>query len=140
MNVKKWLFATIAVGVAANVYDIVLHGWLLRGMYLDLPDLFRQDSPLNWLVAGDFIAGAVVVWFYDRVYASFGGGLVNGAKFGFYAGVLLGFPAQLFANMMFVGFPYRLAWIWVFVVIGWGLVAGAVAGAVYGSDAKVAPA
>ena len=138
MNVKKWLIATIAVGIVVNVYDGVTHGWLLRGTYMDLPNLFRQDGPLAWFVVGDFVAAAVLVWFYDRVYSSFGGGLAGGAKFGLYAGVLLGFPAQLFQSAMYVGFPYSLAWIWVFLIIGWGLVAGAVAGAVYGPDAKPA--
>lgn len=136
MNVKKWITATIVAGIVVNVYDTVFHGWLLRGTYEGLPELFRADSPIGWLVIGEFLAAAVLVWFYDRVYDAFGGGIANGAKFGFYAGVLLGFPAQLFANMMFVGFPYGLAWIWVVLVIGWGVLAGAIAGAIYGTGAK----
>jgi hypothetical protein len=138
MNVKKLLIAALITGVVVNVYDFAIHAVLLRGTYEGLPDLFRQDSPVGWLVIGDFVMALVVVWFYDRVYSSFGGGALNGAKFGFYAGVLLGFPAQLFAQMMFVGFPYSLAWIWVAAVIGWGVLAGLTAGAVYGSEAKAA--
>jgi hypothetical protein len=140
MNVKKLLVAALVVGVVLNVYDYVVHVVLLQGTYESLPDLFRQDSPVTWLVIGDFIAALVLVWFYDRVRGSFGAGVRGGATFGLYAGVLLGFPAQLFANMMFVGFPYSLGWYWVIGIIGWGILGGATAGAVYGSGAGAAPA
>jgi hypothetical protein len=134
MNVKKLILAALVVGVVVNVYDFIVHGVLLAGIYQGLPDLFRQDMSLTWLVIGDFIAALVLVWFYARVQGSFGEGAAAGAKFGLYAGVLLGFPAQLFANMMFVGFPYSLAWYWVFAIIGWAIVGGATAGAIYKAE------
>lgn len=135
MNVKKLLIATLAVGVVLNVYDFVVHGMLLRGTYESLPDLFKQSDSVTGFVIGDFVFALVFVWFYDRVRSAFGGGAVNGAKLGFYVGVLLGFPAQLFSTMMFVGFPYALAWEWVVATIVVGVLAGATAGAVYGTDA-----
>lgn len=139
MNVKKLLIAALVVGVVLNVYDFVVHGVLLRGTYESLPDLFKQGGSVTGFVIGDFVFALVFVWFYNRVSSSFGGGAANGAKFGFYVGVLLGFPAQLFSQMMFVGFPYTLAWEWVASAIVVGVLAGATAGAVYGTEAK-APA
>lgn len=136
MNLKKLLIAALAVGVVLNVYDLVVHGMLLRGTYESLPDLFKQGGSVTGFVIGDFVFALVFVWFYDRAYSSFGGGVVNGAKLGFYVGVLLGFPAQLFSQMMFVGFPYALAWEWVVSAILVGVLAGATAGAVYGAQAK----
>jgi hypothetical protein len=139
MNVKKLLIATVIVGVVLNVFDFVVHGMLLRGTYESLPDLFAQNDSVAGFVIGDFVFALVFVWFYDRVRSSFGEGTANGAKLGFYVGVLLGFPAQLFAPMMFVGFPYALGWEWVAVTILVGVLAGATAGAVYGTEAR-APA
>jgi hypothetical protein len=134
VNPKKFVLAILVVGIVANVYDFLVHGLLLGPTYASMPGLFRPDSSAVWFVIGDFIAALVVVWFYARVRRSFGGGLAGGAEFGLYIGVLLGFPAQLFMNLMFVGFPYGLGWIWVFAAIGWGIVVGASAGAVYGRE------
>jgi hypothetical protein len=131
MNVKKLLVTTVVLGIVLNVLDAVAHGMILRDRYLALPGLFRQDAHLYWFVIGDFVAALVVVWVYDRVYGSFGGGPKGGATFGFYMGVLVSFPTWLFMRLLFVGFPYSLAWIWTIWGIVLGVVAGAVTGALY---------
>jgi hypothetical protein len=141
MNVKKLLLATLVVGVAANVLDYIVHGQILSGPYYSqLTSLFRQDMPMAWLIIGDFVWALVFVWVYSRVYSSFSGGAKGGATYGLYAGILLNFPANLFMNVMFVGFPYGLAWIWVI----WGIISaviyGAVAGAIYKKEAAPAAA
>ena len=132
MNVKKLLLATLAVGVVMNVLDVVVHGMVLQGMYYSkLTGLFRSDTPTPLLIVGDFVAALVFVWFYDRVYGSFGGGPKGGATCGLYAGVLVSFPTWIFMNLLFVGFPYALAWVWTIYGIAAGVVVGAVAGATY---------
>jgi hypothetical protein len=140
MNVKKLLLAALVVGVVANVLDFIVHGQILAGQYSQLPGLFRQDMPMAWLIIGDFVWALVFVWVYSRVYSSFSGGPKGGATYGLYAGILLNFPANLFMNVMFVGFPYGLAWIWVI----WGIIAavinGTVAGAIYKKEAAPAAA
>jgi hypothetical protein len=131
MNVKKLLLSTVVVGVVLNVLDFVVHGQILAGTYARLSGLFRSDAPLPFLVLGDFVAALVFVWVYDRVYGSFGGGPKGGATYGLYAGVLLNFPTWIFFNLLLVGFPYSLSWIWtIYGVIG-GVILGAVAGATY---------
>lgn len=141
MSVKKLLLAVLVVGVVANVLDFIVHGQILNGAYYSqLTSLFRQDMPMGWLIIGDFVWAFVFVWVYSRVYSSFSGGAKGGATYGLYAGILLSFPAALFFNIMFVGFPYGLAWIWVI----WGIIArviyGAVAGAIYKKEAAPAAA
>ncbi len=132
MNVKKLLLATIAVGVVWIVLDFVVHGQILQGAYYaKLPSLFRADTPLAYWLIGDFVAALVFVWVYDRVYGSFGGGPKGGATYGLYAGVLVNFPTWIFCNLLFVGLPYALAWIWTIYGIVAGVIAGAVAGATY---------
>jgi hypothetical protein len=130
MNVKKLLLTALAVGVAVNVYDFVVHALLLEGYMAQLP-LFRKAMPIPWLVLGDFVAALVFVWVYDRVFGSFGGGPKGGATFGLYAAVLVNFPTWIFAHLTIEGFTYGLAWTFTLVGIAWGLVAGAVAGAVH---------
>ncbi len=131
MNVKKLLLATFAVGVVLNVLDFVVHMQILAAYYSRLNILFRAEMPMRYLVIGDFVAALVFVWVYDRVYGSFGGGPKGGATYGLYAGVLLNFPTWIFLNLLFVGFPYALAWIWTIYGIVAGVIAGGVAGATY---------
>ncbi len=130
MNVKKVLLAGLVVGVVMNVFDFVVQGQLLAGYYAQLSFL-KREPPIPWLVVGDFVAALVFVWVYDRVFSSFGGGAKGGATFGLYAGVLVNFPTWIFANLIFVDFPYGLAWVWTLVGVAWGVIAGAVAGATY---------
>jgi hypothetical protein len=132
MNVKKLVIATLGVGVVLNVLDFVVHGMILAGPYYkQLTSLFRADTNPASLIVGDFVAALVFVWVYDRVYGSFGGGVKGGAAWGFYAGVLLSFPTWIFMNLLFVGFPYSLSWIWTIYGVVAGVIVGAVAGALY---------
>jgi hypothetical protein len=132
MNTKKYLIAALAVGVALNVYDFVAHGLVLSGMfYSKLTSLLRQDAPMHWFIIGDFVAGFVFVWVYDRMYGSFGGGPKAGVTFGLYAGILATFPGILFNHLVIANFPYGLAWAWTIVGIIGAIIAGAVAGALY---------
>lgn len=132
MNITKLLVATLGAGVVANVYDFVVHANLLqRAYYSQLTSLFRQDAPMAWIIVGDFVAALVFVWVYDRVYGSFGGGVKGGATFGVYAGVLVNFPMGIFLNLLFVGFPYELAWLWIMTGIIWAVLIGAIVGALY---------
>jgi hypothetical protein len=132
MNVKKLLIASVGLGVVWNILDYVVQGMILGGQYYSkLPGLFRSDTNMAALIVGDFVAAAVLVWVYDRVYGSFGGGPMGGATFGFYAGVLMNFPTWIFMNLLLVGFPYPLAWIWTIYGIVAGVIGGAVAGALY---------
>ena len=130
MNVKKLLLAAVAVGVATNILDFVVHGQLLTGYYSQF-SFFRKEMPVQWFVIGDFVAALVFVWVYDRVFSSFGGGPKGGATFGLYAGVLVNFPTWIFSHLLIDGFTYRLAWVWTAIGIVWAVLAGAVAGAVY---------
>ena len=132
MNVKKLLIATVVLGVVWNVLDFLVHGMLLQGLYYSkLPSLFRADVSPGYFVAGDFVAALVFVWVYDRVYGSFASGAKGGATYGFYAGVLVSFPSWILNNLLFVGFPYSLSWIWTVAGILFGVIGGAVAGALY---------
>ena len=128
MDFKKFLTIGIAVGIAANVIDFVVHGSLLASFYSHPP--FRQDVSVRWLILGDFVAGFVFAWFYLAVAGSFAPGVPGGMTMGFYTGVLMIFPAAIFMYLMFEGFPYYLSWIWVFYVIVLYVGAGAIAGAI----------
>ena len=136
MNWTRGLLATLAAGIVGNVLDAVVHGWYFQQNFYDKnPTLFRADMPLPWLIVGDFVAALVLVWVFDRVMSSFAAGAGGGAKFGFYAGVLVWFPGAIYMNMMFNGFSYQLAWMWIIYGVIWYVIVGAVVGATYKKSA-----
>jgi hypothetical protein len=132
MKLQKLLLATVAVGIAVNIYDYLLHGILLQGpLYSHLTSFMRADASFPLLVLTDFVSALVFVWVYDRVQVAFPSGPMGGAVFGLYAAVLVGFPTWISCYLLFTGFTYGLAWAWTLAGLGWGLIAGAIAGMVY---------
>jgi hypothetical protein len=109
MNVKKLLLATLVVGIVAIIWDYIVHMQILMGTY-DQMAIFKKEISILWVIIGDLVWALVFVWVYNRVYSSFGGGAKGGAAYGFYAGILLNFPAMLFNNVIYVDYPYWLAW------------------------------
>lgn len=131
MKSSKFWIAVLVAGIVVNVYDFLVHGWMLSSTYKSMPDVFNQTDNPTWFVIGDFVAVIVFGWFYDKVYGSFGGGLKGGATYGLYAGVLVSFPTWIFNYLIFAGFPYGLAWEITIANIIWGVIAGMVLGAMY---------
>lgn len=127
MDFKKCLTIGVVVGIVVTVIDFVVQGRLLAGYYTQAP--FRQDINMAWVVVGDFAAALVFAWVYLAVAGSFAPGITGGATMGFYAGVLVNFPAAIFMHLMFQGFPYVLSWIWILYGVLWYVCAGAIAGA-----------
>ena len=132
MNLKPFLASTLAAGIVGNVIDTVVQGSVFTGMYYaKLPQLFRQDMNVPMLIFGDFVAAAVLVWFYQMVRSSFGVGWMNGARYGVCTGILTAFPLWIFMHMMFVGFPYALAWWLTIYSILWTAALGAITGLIH---------
>ena len=128
MDFKKFLAIGLAVGIAANIADSLVHGQLLADFYAHPP--FRQGVNPGWMILGDLVAGFVFAWFYLAVAGSFAPGVPGGATMGFYTGVLVIFPSAIFMHLMFEGFPYFLSWIWIVYGVAWYVCAGAIAGAI----------
>jgi hypothetical protein len=127
MNVKKCLTIGLVLGVVANVIDFIVQGNLLAGFYSGAP--FRQDTNIAWMILGDFVAAFVFTWVYLKVAPAFAAGPAGGATMGFYAGVLVTFPANIFLHLMIANFPYGLSWIRTGYGIVWYVLLGAIAGA-----------
>jgi hypothetical protein len=130
MSVSQLLIVAVAVGIAVNLYDYLVHGILLQGPLYSHLTIMRPTVSIWKLVLLDFVAALVFVWVFQRVRASFGPGARGGAVFGLYAAILVNFPTWLFSHLLQRGFTTQLALAWTVVGLGWGLVAGAVAGAV----------
>ena len=136
MNVAKLVVAWLVVGVVMNALDLLVHGVALGSYYAQLT-FMRQDVSPAWFVLMDFVVALVFVVVYDRLYATPTRRAGRGAAFGFWTGLLLNFPAGISMNLMFKGFPYWLAWVWIASGLVTLTIAGAVAGALYAKRAVV---
>jgi len=137
---RRLLLTALVVGVVVNLFDFVVHGLLLTGpLYSKLP-IMKQGASPPLLVLTDFVAAAVFVWVFQRVRACFAPGAAGGAAFGLYAGVLVNFPTWIASYLLLEGFSYGLAWAWILTGVAWGVLAGAVAGALMSRSAPAAAA
>ncbi len=121
---KFWL-AVLAAGVVMNVIDFLVYTqWLGPSYMMTNSVLFKQDTNPIWFVIGDFVSVFVFAWVFDKVSASFGSTLQDGAKAGLFLGVLVNFPTYIFLHLMFNGYPYALSWISMIYGIVWYVVVG----------------
>jgi hypothetical protein len=127
MNVRKCLTIGLVLGVVMNVMDFVVQANLLSSLYRQPP--FRQDIGMAYLILGDFVAAFVFAWLYLKIAKSFPKGPGGGALLGFYAGVFLNFPTNIFIHMMIANIPYGLTWIWTAYGVASYVILGAIAGA-----------
>jgi hypothetical protein len=132
MNLKSFFAATLAAGIVANAIDtFVQGGWFNSNYYSKAPLLFRQDGEMWMFILGDFVSVAVFTWFYQVVRNSFGVGLMNGLRFGVYAGILISFPMYLFLHLMLLQWSYSLSWALTIYTILWCAIVGAIAGVIH---------
>ena len=131
MNLTALVKLGVVTGVVMNVLDFIVQGNLLAGMYAATPAFRNTNDVIPYLILGDFVAAFVFCWAYLALGAATGPGAGGGAKFGFYAGVLVAFPTFIFIHLTINGIPYGLMWVLtVYSVIAY-VILGAVAGALH---------
>jgi hypothetical protein len=133
---KNFWIAVIVGGIVVNVMDFLVHGMLFQEMFYSKMQGMRTDVNPLWYIALDFLMVAVFVWFYDKVYGSYGGGMPGGMKFGLYYGVALNFPVMFFPYLMYQGMNYGFVWASIIYGIIWGMVLGMAVGKFYTKGAS----
>lgn len=127
--VKKFLLGGIAVFVAWEILDFVIHGMILGATYATLTNVFRPPGEMKLglmalaTLIGAFTFAAVYTWLVNP--KSLGAGVKYGLVWGFGSGVMMGYGT--FASMP-VPYVLALCWFlgtWVEFTIA-GLLAGAI--------------
>jgi len=127
---KQFLIATIAIGVAANLLDGIIHGIFLESTYAAIPSMGAMDTgKAGWFIFGDFVAALVFTWFYGRVHSSFDQNPNGAVLYGIYFGIIVAIPTFMFNALQFKGFPYWLSWVWTIVLVVEFAIYGAILGA-----------
>lgn len=111
MNVKRYLLSVLAVFIAMNVIDFLIHSVILMGTYSSLKDLWRPDM-MNymWIM---YVYGVILSFLFVYVFTKGyeNRGILEGIRYGLIIGVMIdGIGA--FAQYMIYPLPINLAVQW----------------------------
>jgi len=129
MNAAKFVSAAVVLFVWGFLYERFIAPMISASAMASIPGLVATPSTL-WVIVGSITGIVVTLWFYERVRATFGGGIAGGAKFGLYTGVLMNFPMWLYFSL-YTGWPYASMWHFTLVGIVMSVINGAIIGLVY---------
>jgi len=126
---KRILLATVAVFVAWEVLDFVIHGLILRDAYAASPGLWRPMADMKMGLM--YIVGAIAAFCFAGVYGwlvrpkSLNAALKFGLLSGIGAGVSMGYGSYCVMPI-----PYAMAFTWFAGTVVQALVGGLLAGVI----------
>ena len=133
--IKKVARVFIPVFVAVFATDFLIHGVLLKDMYMATAGLWRSESDMKhfmpFMMTGQLITAFFFSWIFMQGYK--GKGWVEGVRYGLYlAGFLAGGHFMMYAVQPF---PASLIWAWIVCDAAQGAVCGVVAAVAHGGKA-----
>lgn len=134
MNVKRWLFASLAVLVVIAVVEMVINNFLLMSLYQQTASVWRPMAEIErmmwvfWL--GYLVFAPFFVLIYTKGYEPAKPGLGQGLRYGLYMGVVLSVMQNLVWYAV-LPIPGVLAFYWFLGGMAESVAAGAVAGLIY---------
>lgn len=136
MNMNRFVPAIIAVFTFVFIYEWILHGYLLAGLYESIPALWRTKTEMPgymlWLMLGQLVFTIMFCYIFLKGYEN--KGLMEGVRYGILIGLLFIGPNLIFYAVQ--PLPVSLVVYW---CIG-GLVETIIAGVILASIYKPATA
>ncbi len=133
MNVKKFLLAALALVVFIFLYNWLVNGVLLKGMYMDTAGVWRNwpdmqsKMPLEYIL--EILIGVWSAFMFTLFFKK--GGVKNGLLFGIFVGLF----SALSALSWYVWLPITgaLSISWFFAHLVEGVLGGLILGSIYKS-------
>ncbi len=98
MNTKRFIPSIIAVFTFVFIYEWILHGYLLAGLYESTPSLWRAKTEMpaymNWLMLGQLVFTIMFCYIFLKGYEN--KGLMEGVRYGILIGLLFIGPDMIF--------------------------------------------
>jgi hypothetical protein len=135
MNKKFWT-AFVAVYVAMNILNFVIHVGLLGAAYRapEVASVFRpEQNQIMWI---HFVTALVFSYFFTLIFSKGyeGRGVTEGLRFGAYVGMMVAIP-MAYDSFAVYPLPYSLAIQWFFYGLAQYILLGVIAAMVYGKKA-----
>lgn len=131
MNFPRYLLSTVALFVFIFAYELLVHGFMLDGIYKATADVWRDfaemEANMPLAMCFQLALSAWSAFVFSQVYPE--GGIKNGLLFGLFFG---GFAGILTSSWyLWLKVPAKLAVIWLISGIAEGVGGGFVLGATY---------
>ncbi len=133
---KKFWTGFVAVFVAMEILEFLIHGVLLSSASQATKDVWRPDmDSLRWIYHVLAIVGA---FFFTLVFSKGyeGKGVMEGVRYGLYIGIWMS-VGMAYGSYAMIKIPYSLALQWFIYGVVEYVVFGIVLAAVYGKHAMV---
>jgi hypothetical protein len=126
---KRTVLAVLTVFIVWSILDFILHGILLRPIYVNTASLWRpmeqMKMPLMYFVTLVFTGCFVLIYRFMVGQKSLASGIIFGALFGLATGISMGF-----GSYSYMPIPLTLAWSWFLGSWVEAITAGAIVGAI----------
>jgi hypothetical protein len=135
MKMKKRLLLLVSVFVTFFLTDFLIHGVILKPIYMETTSLWRAESEMPafmpYMMLGQFLISFFFAWIFCHGYK--GRGPVEGIRFGL---LLTGFMAGNHL-VMYAAQPYPLSLVlsWIVACAAQSVLAGIIASLVLGRQA-----
>jgi hypothetical protein len=132
MNTKRLALASLAVYVATQALNYLIHEVWLSPTYASMASVWRPQAEMEskmWIM---FVTSAFFSFFFCYIFAKGyeGKGLMEGARFGAVIGLFYSLPVA-YESYVIYPLPYHLALQWFGAGFGLCVVLGLLAAAIY---------
>ncbi|MDP1678049.1 MAG: hypothetical protein Q8L88_14425 [Bacteroidota bacterium] len=136
---KKVLIGTVAVFIAMNAFDYVVHGMILAEAYKATANLWRPDmQSMMWIYS---VISLVSAFFFSFIFSKGfeGKGIAEGARYGLYIGIWMSI-GMAYGTYAMIAIPYAMAMQWfLYGIVGYVLY-GIILALVFGKKTEATPA
>ncbi len=130
MNVKRCVWAIVAVFLAFEVIDTIVNGVLLSKAYQALLSVWRPDMMSKmWIYhVGSIILAFLFTYIFIKGYEN--KGLAEGVRYGIVIGLFMGIPYAFYSYAMYP-LPLSLCLAWFVYVMVEFIICGIIVAAIY---------
>mgnify|MGYP001579827119 CR=1 FL=1 len=130
MNLKRFVMASLAVFLAFEVIDAIVHTGILGATYQALAPIWRPDMMAKmWIMhIGSFILAFLFTYIFIRGYEN--KGMMEGIRYGIIIGLFSNIPFGFYSYVMYP-LPFSLCLSWFIYGMIEFIICGIIAAAVY---------
>jgi len=134
MNTKRFLFAILGAFSIFFILEMLIHGFVLAGMYHDTASIWRPHSEMNnmmpYMTLGQFLFCTMLVVIYIKGYEPDKGTALQGLRFGIVIALLLA-PMGTLMWYAILPIPGTLALAWLVSGLIEYILTGIIVGVLY---------
>lgn len=129
MNTKRFVLATMGSFVFVLIFEMLWHGFLMKGMYDATISVWRPeaDTDMKYMFASQFLFAVVLAYIYTFIGKHIA--CKHGVAFGFFAGLLLAMPDL--GTYCYLPIPLTISLMWMLASVLKCLGAGIIIAAIY---------